>query len=40
VNAGAGQSPANPATTPTAKTGALVVPPLTVTLGTVKLTQR
>lgn len=41
VIADGGQSPANPASPPAAaKTGALVVPPLTVTFGTVKLTQR
>jgi Sporulation and spore germination len=41
VNADGGQGPASTASPPaTAKTGALVVRPLTVTLGTVKLTQR
>jgi hypothetical protein len=41
VNADGGPSPANSATPPAAvKAGALVAPPLTVTFGTVKLTQR
>ena len=40
VNADGGQSARNPGSPPAAKTGALVVPPLTVTFSTVKLTQR
>ena len=41
VNADAGQSPAKPATpSPAGKTGAFLAPLLTVTFGTVKLTQR
>ena len=41
VNAGAGQSPANPAAPPAAgKAGAFLVPPLTLSFGTVKLAER